>query len=53
MESSLDAKIEKQVEKSLLAFREKEYRKCNLILHNVAEPTSEDKKRRIRGISKI
>ena len=49
MESSLDAKIEKQVEKSLLAFREREDRKCNIILHNVAEPTSEDKKEEDQG----
>ena len=49
MESGLDAKIEKQVEKSLLAFREREDRKCNIILHNVAEPSSEDKKEEDQG----
>ena len=45
IQSSLDTKIEQQVEKSLLAYKEREERKCNIILHNVSEPTGDDKKK--------
>ena len=45
IQSSLDTKIEQQVEKPLLAYKEREERKCNIILHNVSEPTGDDKKK--------
>lgn len=53
LENSMDSKIEAQVDKAIDRYREREERKCNIILHNVPEPTSEDKKHeekvKIRG----
>ena len=40
----MDSRIEAQVDKAIDRYREREERKCNIILHNVPEPTSEDKK---------
>ena len=44
LEESIDEKIEIKVEKAIEAFRDREERKCNVIFHNVPEPTSENKK---------
>ena len=45
IQSSLDTKIEQQVGKSQQAYKEREERKCNIILHDVTEPTGDDKKK--------
>ena len=44
LEESIDEKIEKKVEKAIESFRDREERKCNVILHNVPESTTESKK---------
>lgn len=44
LEDSINEKIEKKVEKSFDMYREREERKYNLIIHNVPEPTTENKK---------
>lgn len=44
VEESMDNKIEKQVEKAIESFRDREERKCNVIIHNVPEPTTPDRK---------
>ena len=44
LEESIDEKISKQVEKAIESFRDREDRKCNVIMHNVPESTSENKK---------
>lgn len=45
LEKDLGNKIEEQVEKSLHAYKEREERKCNVILHNIPEPKSVDNKK--------
>ncbi|MEW8548734.1 MAG: hypothetical protein AB2693_34970 [Candidatus Thiodiazotropha sp.] len=49
LEASMDSKIENRVEKAIDMYREREERKCNIIIHNVPEPTTEDKKREDEG----
>ena len=46
LENNMDVKIENKVEKALEAYRDREERKCNVILYNVPEPSLEinDKK---------
>ena len=44
LETKMEEKIEKQVEKAIEMYREREERKCNVIIHNVPEPTTEHKK---------
>ena len=44
LEESIDDKIEKQVEKAIEAFRDREERKCNVIIHNVPESATENRK---------
>ena len=44
----MDTKIETQVEKAIEMYREREERKCNVTIHNVPEPITEDKKTRGR-----
>ena len=47
LKESLQSAVEKQVEKAINDYREREDRKCNLIIHNVPEPRpdSVDKKK--------
>ena len=45
LKATMDTKIEKQVEKATEMYHEREERKCNIIIHNVPEPITEDKKR--------
>lgn len=40
----MDKKIESQVEKAIESFRDREERKCNVIFHNIPEPTASNKK---------
>ncbi|CAC5400856.1 unnamed protein product [Mytilus coruscus] len=40
VESSMDDKIDKRVERAFESFRDREERKCNIIIHNVPEPDS-------------
>lgn len=44
LESSIDDKIKTKVESSIEEFKEREERKCNVIIHNITEPVGEDKK---------
>ena len=49
----MDSKIEKQVEKAIEMYREHAERKCTVIIHNVPEPTTENKRReeeKIQGV---
>ncbi|MEW8545309.1 MAG: hypothetical protein AB2693_17445 [Candidatus Thiodiazotropha sp.] len=45
LETTIDSKIDKQVEKAIEMYREREERKCNVIMHNIPEPTTDNKKR--------
>ncbi|VDI20975.1 Hypothetical predicted protein [Mytilus galloprovincialis] len=52
VESSMDVKIDQRVERAFESFRDREERKCNLIIHNVPEPDcSTDNKKRDDEIS--
>ena len=44
LEGSIDEKIEKQVEKAIKSYRDREDRKCNVIFHNIPKSFSENKK---------
>ena len=44
LEGSIDEKIEKQVEKAIELYRDREDRKCNVIFHNIPESFCENKK---------
>ena len=48
LQETLDSKVEDKVEKSLRAFRDREERKCNLIIHNLCESDSVDKEARLQ-----
>lgn len=45
IEESINEKVNKRVEIAIEEFREREERKLNIIVHNIPEPTNEDKKR--------
>lgn len=51
LRDSLQSAVEKQVEKAITEYKEREERKCNLIVHNVPEPKQDslDKKRDNEG----
>ena len=42
LEGSIDEKIEKQVEKVIESYRDREDRKCNVIFHNIPESFNEN-----------
>ena len=44
LEGSIDEKIEKQVDKAIESYRNREDRKCNVIFHNIPESFCENKK---------
>ena len=44
IEGSIDEKIEKQVEKAIKSYSDREDRKCNVIFHNIPKSFSENKK---------
>ncbi|MES9879910.1 MAG: hypothetical protein ABW185_03415 [Sedimenticola sp.] len=45
LENSIDEKVHKRVENAIEEFREREERKYNVIIHNIPEPTTDDKKK--------
>lgn len=47
LEASMEAKIEKRVEIALESFRDREERKCNIIVHNIPEPDSESANKKL------
>lgn len=54
MENTMDERIKRKVEQAIDDFKEREERKCNIILHNILEPAGDEKKEEdVRQVKEI